>query len=256
MRSLFLLLAIVASVSAQSKIRLSPADPNPPTPMPAADNTLRAGQFKSLELTAPGPITWRIIGTAVTVKEYAKETVIYGDTVIRDDDELLVKAGGAVVRARKQLAEGEADTVLIEAWGVEGGKAKLIDSLKVTVVGSDPRPAPDPTDPLTVAIKAAYAEESPSPALMASLAAVYHNGATKAGDAATWGDLFAAMADDAGKFGVSGKLPKVQAAISQHLKANLPSAGATTKAIDADGRKKAAATFTAVANAVTATITK
>jgi len=127
-------------------------------------------------------------------------------------------------------------------------------STTITVTGggeSPPGPKPDPVSPLAANLSAAFKLESADEqALVSGLAGVYRKAITTVDTAATWGDLFTAMAADAAEAKVAGHLGAIQAVISKELKGSLPSKGAGEQSIDPSGRKKARDAFRSIADAL------
>jgi hypothetical protein len=119
--------------------------------------------------------------------------------------------------------------------------------------GPGPTPPPTPPDQLTQQISEAlrYETDPDKAKLKDTLAALYRQGATVANNLSvtTWGQLFSAMQQAASTLGVRGKLPKVQAVISAHLSATLPTD--PQRALAAE-RAKASETFLRVAAALEA----
>ncbi len=121
------------------------------------------------------------------------------------------------------------------------------------LVGEVPVPPPPPPTPdaLTVKIIEALAFETDPDKLQlkGQLAKLYRASmvSTDIKMIETWGDLFTVMGQDAGIFGVKGKLPKVQAVIGAYLSNLLPTDPARSLAGERD---KAKAAFAAVAAAL------
>lgn len=116
--------------------------------------------------------------------------------------------------------------------------------------GPDP-PKPDPETPLARSLKAAWAAESaPDPRHLASLAALYRQAVTTAGDAGlkTAGDLYRVLREASVTLLPAAALPRVRTAIADYLKANLPTAAEAT--LDAATRQRAAAAFGAIADSL------
>jgi hypothetical protein len=134
---------------------------------------------------------------------------------------------------------------------------------QVTFAGEAPPPEPAPDDggdkidgdgTLNKKVKAAWADtKSEDRAWLPNFRIVYEKASRKNGfadKAATWGALFEAMLKEAQLQQVAGKLSSVQDAVSEYLKDNLPSKGASDTPMTAADQKKAKIVFRNVVTAL------
>jgi hypothetical protein len=141
------------------------------------------------------------------------------------------------------------------AWTAKGDVPS--DPAICTVIIGDVPPGPgpvppDPTDPLTKTLQAAFDKESAADkaALKASLTALYRQASevTNKPEIVTWGQLFTVIKTASGTLGTLGKLPTLQAAVGEELKKVFPTDAAKT--MTTDDRVLAAQTFKRLATAM------
>lgn len=165
------------------------------------------------------------------------------------------KAAGVVVQA---TAKGRYEVL---AWNAKGDVASDLAVCTVVIGGAppvppDPGPTPPtpnpPDDPLYQPLLAAYYAETTTEKveLKNKLASLYRVGAeyVRKPEIATWGALFTIMSTAAEQSGVKGKLPAMQTVLQVELVKALPTDAA--KALDAEGREKAAALFSRLAKVI------
>jgi hypothetical protein len=126
----------------------------------------------------------------------------------------------------------------------------------VVVIGdAGPDPTPDPTpgpsDPLVVALKAAFDREPADQRIrLADVAGVYAAAAKAVPAATVWGDVFKAISDENDKAKTLGVLVGVKQAIAAELRRALPTKDAGTLPIDEAGKALAAKTLVRIAKAL------
>ena len=135
------------------------------------------------------------------------------------------------------------------AWyACKDGKSTEPNYVTIVVSGDA---VPDTLD-LVKTLKEAYSQDTDADKakLLSTLAELYKEGntAVDSTQVKTWGQLFTVMSTAAKTLGVSGKLPKTQAAVGVYLKSQLSTKADET--LTDDGRKKAKAAFTAVSSAL------